>query len=83
MEILMGTPFVQLPFEKFGMWTTETWLKMMWNNLGILEIELFWCNLPSLPLHRERDRYRMAEFSGLYDMYRRKMRILNCVRLSM
>ena len=23
-EIVMGTPFTQLPFEKFGTWITET-----------------------------------------------------------
>ena len=39
-EIGIGTSFVQLPFEKFDTCTNETWLKMMWKNLGILEIEL-------------------------------------------
>ena len=40
MEILRGTPFVQLIFEKLGKWTTKTWLKMMRKNLGSIEIEL-------------------------------------------
>ena len=55
MKIGMGTPFVQLPFEKFGTWRTETWLKMMWKNLGGLDIELLWIDLPYLPLQIERD----------------------------
>ena len=50
MEIVMGISFVQLSFEKFGMWTIKTWLEKMWNNLGILEIELLWSDLPSLTL---------------------------------
>ena len=51
-EIGMGTPFVKIPFEKFGTWTTETWLKMMWKNLWRLDIELLWSYLPYLPIHR-------------------------------
>ena len=45
MEIIMGTPFVQLPFDKLGMWITETWLKIMWKNKGSLELELLWSDL--------------------------------------
>ena len=56
MEIGLGTPIVQLPFHKFSTWTTETWLKMMWNNLGGLEIELLWSDLTSLPMHIEGDK---------------------------
>ena len=59
-KIGMGTPFVQLPSEKFGTWTTKTWLKMMWKNLGRLEIELLWSDLPSLTLQKEGDKYIMA-----------------------
>ena len=55
MEIGMVTPFVELPFEKFGMCTNKTWLKMMWKNLGGLDIELLWIDLPYLPLQIERD----------------------------
>ena len=38
MEIGMGTPLVQLPYEKFGTWKSETLLTTMWKNLGCLEI---------------------------------------------
>ena len=38
MEIVMGTPFVQLPFQKLVTWTTKTWLNMMCKNLGSLDI---------------------------------------------
>ena len=37
-EIVIGTPFIQLPFRKFGTWKTETWFKTMWKNLGDLDI---------------------------------------------
>ena len=37
-EIVIGTPFIQLPFKKFGTRTTETWFKTMWKNLGDLDI---------------------------------------------
>ena len=83
MEIGMGKPFIQLPFNKFGTWTTETWLKTMWNHLGDLEIELLWRDIPSLPLKRNRGKYIVAEVSGLYDMDKRTMRRLNRIRLSM
>ena len=83
MEIVMGTSFVQLNFEKFGTCTTETWLKMMWNNLRILEIELLWSEPLSLPLHIEWETYIMEEFAGLYDMDKRTTRRLNQVRLPM
>ena len=61
MEIGMVTPFVELPFEKFGMCTNKTWLKMMWKNLGSLDIELLWYELTSLKLHREVYIYIMSE----------------------
>ena len=82
-EIGMGTPFVKLPFEKFGTFTNQKLLKIMWKNLGSLEKELLWRDLPSLPLQREGDTYIMADFSSLYDMYKRTISRLKQVRLSM
>ena len=79
----MGTPFVQLSFEKFGTWTTKIYLKTVWKNLGGLEIELFWSELPLLPLQIEGDTYIVAEFYGLYDMDNRTIRRLNRVGLPM
>ena len=52
MEIGMGTPFIQPPFKKFGMWTTKLLLKTMWKNQGGLEIELLWNDILSLFLNR-------------------------------
>ena len=83
MEIVMGKTFVQLTLDNFGTWTTGTWLKMMWKNLGILEIELLRRDIPSLTLQIERDTYIMVEFSSLYDMDKRTIGRLDCVRLSM
>ena len=56
---------------------------MMWKNLGSLEIQLLWSDLPSLPLHIQGDTYIMAEFAVLYDMDKRTMRRLNQLFLSM
>ena len=83
MDIGMGTPFLRLHFDKFGTWTTKTCFKATWKNMGSLEIELLWRSLPSIPLHREGDTYIMANFSGLYDMYKKTNSILNRVRMSM
>ena len=83
MEMEIGTSFVQLPFEKFDTCTNETWLKMMWKNLGSLDIELLWSYIPYLPLHIEGDICIMAEFYGLCDMDKRTIRILNRLRMSM
>ena len=81
-EIGMGTPFVQIPFKSL-LRGQMTWSKKMRKNLGILEIELLSCDLPSLLLQREGGTYITEEFTGLYGMDKRKMRRLNCVRLSM
>ena len=79
----MGTSFVQLPFKKFGTWKTKTWLNMMWKNLGSMDIELLWHDIPFLLLQREGNQYIMTEFSGLYNMDKIKMKRLNRVLLSM
>ena len=54
-EIGMGTAFVKIPLEKFSTCTTETWLNTMWENLGGVEIELLWHELPFLPMQRKID----------------------------
>ena len=64
-------------------WKTQTWLKMMWENLGRLEIELIWSALTYLLNQREGGMCILLEFTGLYDMYKRKMSALNHILLSM
>ena len=83
MGIGMGTPFVQITFNKLGTWTTKTRLNMMRKNLGSLEIKLLRLDLPSLLMQREGDTCIMADFAGLYDMDKRTMRRLNQICLSM
>ena len=83
METGMGIPFIQLNFENFGKWTTKICLKTTRKNLGSLEIELLWSDLPYLLLNIEGDKYTMEDFSGPYDMDKITMRRMNRVRLSM
>ena len=81
-KIGMGILFVQLHFEEFGTWTTKTWLKTMWPNLGNLEIKLRQSDLTSLSMHREGDTYIIAEFSGMFYIDKITMRRMNRVFLS-
>ena len=53
----------------------------MWKDLGSLDIELLWRDLPSLSIQKERNTYIIAEFSDLYDMDKRTVMTLNQVHL--